>query len=279
MILMISQEARANKMFLFVWFFFCLLFGLLKSAHGEVKISFPKSPINPTYEQCTILGRQYNSIIMNLHDQMSNCMNQNPPTIGRSQNCSGRQALTAWVQCANIFDLDLCKAEAIKQKELQDCRAKAHGPSDSDTDMATTLKKANSTYEHVRDMVQLIQNPESFLRKNLTHYPNAITQLFGSSGSKFDVDLAQEIYRYSHNEAKDAMQLTPNSIIRKIQQTALQHIANVHKNMIREMSQLSEDMNNFKIDEPDSHRDSTIEQRHKPDQELCNILGTRCSSF
>ncbi|MDO9255919.1 MAG: hypothetical protein Q7U54_10435 [Bacteroidales bacterium] len=270
---MINLTARANKIFLSVWFSCWLMFSLTNSAYSETNISFPKSPIAPTYEQCTILGQQYQLILQGLHEQMSSCMNQNPPTIGRYQNCAGKQAMTAWVQCSDI-DVEQCKVEAITQKELENCRAKAHGPSDRDTDMATTLKKANSTYEHVRDMVQLIQNPESFLRKNLTHYPNAITQLFGSSGSKFDVDLAQEVYRYSYNEAKDAVQLTPNSIIRRIQQTALQHIANIHKNMIWKMRQLSEDMNNFKIVKPDSHGDSTFERKHKPDEDLCQILQT-----
>lgn len=263
---------RAHRMQKILGRGICLFCILLSLAHGEIISSLPLSPINPTHHDCNVLYLQYNSIFRELSKKNLECIDS-PPEFGFYQNCHGHEEVTAWVQCSDI-DIEECEVKIRQDKEVADCRAKAHDPSEDYSNKETALSNANKSYERARDMIQLIKNPESFLREKLSPYPKAMSQIFGPDGSKFDTDLAQEIYRYSNNQAKAGIQLTQNPIIRRIQSAALQHIAKEHKNTIHELNQLTEDINNFKSDKLNDDQNSTVKQTRQPIEDLCRILGT-----
>jgi hypothetical protein len=277
MMILISQTGRAIKMILNVWFYFCFFLISESTAYGENGISFPKFPDDPTFEDCEILRKQYQFIRANLNNQLSGCMHQKP-TFGFGNTCSGRQTLMAWSQC-NDIEVTVCKVEVARDKAISECRESAKP--NSKINNATVISNVNNLYEDTsdyyakaRNILDILQNPKVFLRDNLSQYPNVIQKLFGTHEDDFDVDLGQEIYRYSQNMVEVSVDQAPNDIVRMIQKSALQHISSVHKNMMLDLKNAIDNMNGFIIDKSATHLDSAIEQKHKPNEELCHVLGT-----
>jgi hypothetical protein len=207
----------------------------------------PRSPVNPTWEDCRILYSRYYSLLRKRHDQMSACLSQKA-IFGEVTSCSGKPAMRAWSQCIGV-ELEICQISRQRDAEIERCHADARArlsrEEAEDRERAEQIRKANDSYEKAKKLIGFLQDPKAYLRSIFAPYPNALDRIFGPSRDRLDADLGQEVYRYAHNQANAGVSATPNRLIRAIQTDALAHLGSVHGDVLRQLDEVSVQISNF----------------------------------
>jgi len=215
--------------------------GQPQRAAAQGRNALPSAPYNPTMQDCQNLDQHFYAILSQLHASNRECMRQSP-VFGYVSKCNGGTEMRAWSQCQPI-ELELCRTEDARQRELATCRARAS--SVEDEAKRIQIKRANDEYEKARNIVKLLTRPQSFLRSVFSSFPKAMDSIFGQSRTDFDSTLALELYRYAHNQAMAGTSAIPNSLASAFTREALSHLGQIHRQAIRDLDSASDRIRQF----------------------------------
>ena len=248
----------------------------------------PTSPLQPTYRDCGRLSSEfYNNHLRPAHERMRACMRQRP-VFGQGRSCSGRSTLVAWSQCQGNKD-NLCRIQEARDREMKTCQARARAASSErqrrQQDTIDTIKTLERTYKQGRELYKkahntynFVNDPVSYLKKKMNPFPKALNRIFSNQPkhdlSSFDRGLGYHLYRYAHELARKGVSITPNAIVRAIQQEALKHLNAEFARTLARLDQLSMDIANFDVRSSPPPR-GTIEQPpgYVPESAACKALG------
>lgn len=194
----------------------------------------PVSPLSPTFADCNVLSQDFYHIRRGLFDQRRECASQ-PPDFGVASVCGGRPQTHAFIQCIAI-DEQICAVGAAARQEVQTCQERAQGMQQEQR--LAQLTEANDRYDQAMDILRFVQDPLAYLGQMFSPFPDTLDLIYGPDRDQFDTSLAQEIYRYAHNQA-NAGHVTVNPIINSIQSEALAHLARLHAHTIADLNELA----------------------------------------
>ena len=219
----------------------------------------PKSPLNPTMQDCRGLAQDFYEMTRKLHEQNSACL-RGDARIGQGQECSlvSRKVvnvLRAWPQCSSI-EVELCEVYARADAERSTCRARAANRADkegrNETQRTDALKKANDKYEEIvasyHEVSDYVSDPRGYL---VTKANQAIWSRIFPDGMRESAqdrpDLAQEVYRYTFNQSRAGLAMTPNPVIQAFQKTNLDFLQVAGEQTMAHMASITAEMGRFTV--------------------------------
>ena len=197
-----------------------------------------KAPINPSKKDCQLLSKDLYQKLSAAWNENSTCSINAPIKFHFYTDCNGNNTYTVYDQCLHIRE-SICELKNHTNNEIKLCNSRARETSARDARLEQELRRANELTEQTSGTIRFLNNPEMFLKKSLSPYPQTLDRLFGPSRDKMDTSLAEEIYRYADNQAKGGTYSTKNPAIRQIQSTALKHVSYMFNKNLDQLDSLN----------------------------------------
>jgi hypothetical protein len=207
--------------------------GMMPNAWAQ---DFPRSPPNPSMEDCRTLNMSYFSLLLDKHNDIAACMH-GEPRIGRTEEC-GRPTVRAWAQCASL-NTESCTIEKNQRDEYGTCVARAVQLQDTSLQAgenslanqenerrrAEEMRSVNNHYREAKESVDLLKDPAKFVEKSLGKEMRE--QLFQPGRER--LDFAQEIYNYGFPQARAGLGASQQSFIQNIRKGQLEGIQSLSR--------------------------------------------------
>lgn len=240
-----------------------LLAGLLfysMASQALDKAQLPVSPNLPTVEDCRQLSQMLHRMLMARYNEVLACMRGEsrfttlPPQRGRCE----QTGYVAWAQCVEGQE-ETCRFQDYAVEENNKCTLRANqlaaAANDKqrlqtamdlaqlnqfDSQAKNTAKAFGAAYLAITDPTKLLQKALYQTDKALlgTIFPSLVGQI-----GRNDTDLAEQLYKFAYQRAKDGTRLMPNALIGRIQESSLRRIDSLYADVFGQMNSALADMN------------------------------------
>lgn len=209
-------------------------------------ITYPRAPLNPTYEDCHNLYMSFLQLAQQLTQENNQCMS-NPPIVDWVNEC-GRRVKRAWAQCTPIATRR-CELDARQKEEVELCRSRIRQPEETGgKKVLDTLAKADELYGKYEDTTAFIRNPKEYLKQALQDkFSGLYRELFPSlyGGGQDDLAGISVMYTYAYQYAEKGVSASPDPLVGRIQKEAFDLIAIQHQRTLNKLDRLEHEIARF----------------------------------
>lgn len=222
------------------------------------KAQLPVSPNLPTVEDCRQLSQTLYRMLTARHKEISACISGEPrfTTLPLHRGRCEETGLVAWAQCVEVTE-ETCRFSDYVQDENTKCTLRANqlaAANDKqrlqtamdlaqlnqfDSQAKNTAKAFGAAYLAITDPAKLLQKALYQTDKALlgTIFPSLVGQI-----GRNDTDLAEQLYKFAYQRAKDGTRLMPNALIGRIQESSLRRIDSLYADIFGQMDSALADM-------------------------------------
>ena len=222
------------------------------------KAQLPVSPNLPTVEDCRQLSQTLHRMLMARYDEISACMRGESrfTTLPLHRGRCEQTGYVAWAQCVEGQE-ETCRFSDYVQDENTKCTLRANqlaAANDKqrlqtamdlaqlnqfDSESKNNAKAFGAAYLAITDPTKLLQ--KSLYQTDKALLGSIFPSLVGQIGRN-DTDLAEQLYKFAYQRAKDGTRLMPNALIGRIQESSLRRIDSLYAEIFGQMNSALADM-------------------------------------